>query len=1536
MRSAWKKMLGLLAMAGCLAIGGATAGCQSERATVNRIQATPIKKADLVGDNYMDPTQAPEWYMRNTIIGVQRTNPFFSDGLQDIVRRVRYEIQEQYLIVRDAYEYVANSDGHGAPAGKTNNGAIVAMYPITSHFDIKQGYNQVTGENLNFYEENTTDRVWYEREYIHVDWSQNLVNDPNFFEVWYPKAFGELHAQPVQYFEEDPRQPDASNFAELSSGYMDVTSRWVVQAGTTSGFQDDYGFWHSYGLDLPQCLLTNFDLNPSMATEGSIECNDQEIVIRTSMMKVPVGDQSTDYEAREVDGQSEQIVGAFYQQRLGYDREYGVTDKTWHWWLIRYNIWQKSHVDSALDDSGNVVHSNVCGADDDKGAADAYCSGAFDPNSYCDMNAKLCTIPFTNRTVRPIAFYVDHDLPTQLLPSTQRAVDDWNQALRMAVAVARESECRRLTDSADSRDACHARFFVVNGDLSNPDTPSTSIPDVAVMCHNPVVAADSPACDHDKKDADGNPVVRRKGDIRHHMIAWWPNPSFEAPLGVVVLGQDPLTGEHVTSMANIFGDGMESAISIYRDWIQLANGDFSPSDYVNGLPEQLYGTATVPMPNDPKRDPSLDAMHAQWARKKTGEGMSGAEMKARLHGIDPTSTVNRLGMAKALEGLTTVDQKMEAVKAYIAKMGVLGTPSFGGWNEFKQKLDHQTGKLIKSGMESQAANSQWDASLGLDPSSATNPGVVGATSPLEDMSPAMADMVDATWRDHWEQYPGCRYPSNVWKIAYGHFDGVAAKFKARYPDGGTASGPLADMAGVTGQTIDRVVRGKLIYWELFNVVYTDVLEHEMGHNFSEDHDFGASWDSVNYFPQYWTMRAHGVSLKDPTNAACDPNPATPRKPTDPDNCMGPRYLDPETTDELGTTPGNEHDQISAYSVSSFMDYHEDSRYWGPSGLGQYDKMAAKFIYGNVVELFDDEDKSLITGVHSVAYNIKSTLVSMLGGDWQYNFNSPVGTFSQPMHYTEIARRLNLFDPRRCRPSTPDEDASGVAQYHLVCAPVQRDHAFVRDMVTENVKDGSQTDYLGYWRTRDGYEGCSGPNGASGCKIRWPYKYGPSHFANYPHIAVFDQGADFYEVTNDAINWHLLHNAVGFYRAGRREWNPMEMRWHIYRSHYNHMHLLAWDAINSATRDASFFPGTAIDANPIATSDDWGRPAMIAMTQLFDLFQDELLRPQPGGYDSPATLPGQSHPLYGVPLTGVGSEFQLGALDASYIDNEYDQTQGYQQFAYMRRLGHYAEKPLAAIGLVDSRPPLSIVARDTYLDGRNVMFSFRSAMPLAVDRLFAGVFAQDWDTVAPYTIAGEPVEDGMSPLHSVKLWNFDGAAITRPAGAKLVDPMLGYATQQPSMLFTLLYQPIDSNMELVNRARVWVEGGPEGVTVPDDQKVSFYDPADGLTWGASKFGTEVLDGKTVEIGIGARMLNHANDLLAAAYNVKVDASGTVVYGTDHRPVIDPTSSDPTKLTIKDADASEKLKQYVGLLNVTRQLLWYLGFGPLDRGWDSPDF
>jgi len=120
MRKAWFKRLGLAAVAGWLAVAGsaaATAGCASERDEINRVQPNYVAKNDLVGD-YRDPKAAPEFYVRSLIVAVQRTNPWFSDGLQDLTRRVRFEITENYLIARNAYEYIQNSDGHGGVKGK--------------------------------------------------------------------------------------------------------------------------------------------------------------------------------------------------------------------------------------------------------------------------------------------------------------------------------------------------------------------------------------------------------------------------------------------------------------------------------------------------------------------------------------------------------------------------------------------------------------------------------------------------------------------------------------------------------------------------------------------------------------------------------------------------------------------------------------------------------------------------------------------------------------------------------------------------------------------------------------------------------------------------------------------------------------------------------------------------------------------------------------------------------------------------------------------------------------------------------------------------------------------------------------------------------------------------------------------------------------------------------------------------------------------------------------------------------------------------
>jgi hypothetical protein len=954
--------------------------------------------------------------------------------------------------------------------------------------------------------------------------------------------------------------------------------------------------------------------------------------------------------------------------------------------------------------------------------------------------------------------------------------------------------------------------------------------------------------------------------------------------------------------------------------IQLVNGDVSPSEFVAGVPAQLYGSTSSPYQGDPTVDPALDAWTHQ-IQTRRNQGMTREEMTARLKAIDTSKTAQRLGLVQALQGASSVDEKMQRALAYLKQQGTVGTPGFGGFDEFSQKLSNATQKVQQAGLDQKLLAGNYARGFGFTDAALAQPGVATAISPLGAMSPSVRALVKQQWEQLYEQNQICRMPSALEAVSVNHFDGTAAKFKARYPDGAVATGDIAKQAGVEGQTIDRAVRGKLIYWELMTPVYVDVVTHEMGHLMSEDHDFGGSWDSVNFFPQYWQLRAHNKPMTDPTNAACDPT--NPRKSTDPDTCMGPRYLDPPTQDELGTQKGNEHDQIESYGISSIMDYHSDSRYW-PSGLGAYDKMAAKFIYGRVVEVFDDDQHSVIPGSKRQGNNMAANHTSMLGGDWSYKRNNPAlgGTSDWPTHYTEIGRQLNLFDPKRCRPATDAEKANGVAQYGQVCAPPNRDHTFVRDMTSGNLSNG----YTGYYKERT--------DGGFGGRIRWPYKYGPSRFANYPHIATFDQGADFYEVSTDIINWYDFWYLSAFFRRNNREFNPWHIQEWLYSRVFDRVHLLSWDSINSATLYQGFFPGSTIFNNPIASDPDWGLGESLSMTMLFDMMQRALLRPQPGGYSVQANNAGQTYALWQSPTKGnPTATFNLGGFDARYIDDDFDTTQGWDFRAYIKRVGVYNEKVLAGIGLTDSTPPLSMVARETYLDGRNVLFSFRSALPKGMDRLMAGVLAEDWDTVAPFVApTATPDASGTTPLSHMNLWDTTSAiAAARPAGTKVVDPQIGYSIQSNLAFLTMLLQPIDTNMELVNRMRVWVEGGPEGVKLPDNQKVTFYDPGDGNTWGAQDFGTEVIAGKTVQIGVGGRQLEHANDLLAAAYNVKVDPVTKKVVYQNGRPVIDPASTETT-LTVKDTVAAAKLRQYVGNLNLQRQVLWFLGFGPLSSGYE----
>jgi len=130
-------------------------------------------------------------------------------------------------------------------------------------------------------------------------------------------------------------------------------------------------------------------------------------------------------------------------------------------------------------------------------------------------------------------------------------------------------------------------------------------------------------------------------------------------------------------------------------------------------------------------------------------------------------------------------------------------------------------------------------------------------------------------------------------------------------------------------------------------------------------------------------------------------------------------------------------------------------------------------------------------------------------------------------------------------------------------------------------------------------------------------------------------------------------------------------------------------------------------------------------------------------------------------------------------------------------------------------------------------------------------------------------------------------------------------------------------------RIWIDGQIGGITIPDAQQARFTDPLTGYTYVARKYGTETIDGKTVEKGIASRMIAHANAILAASYVVSLDNNGKPILDSYGRPTLVLDGSGQPQQSGSIAPTWHDLVNYVGLLDAVKQIQTNLGFGPLDN-------
>ena len=290
-------------------------GCAGERDPINRVQPNYVAKSYFDG----------EWHYASTVVSVPAGDAGTAAGFGEWdLKSVKWDVQKDWLLARRIDELIDGGDSL-AREGDDYEGTILAAYRIQSHFDIQKSYNQATGEEYNILSENMSDRPWYDREYIRVDWSNNYFDSAGLGGYYTGSRGAPGQIQALSFFKECEdgsrnavdgtcnSEPDAPVFVD---GYFDITSRYVAKPGTTS-------MW-GYN-NIPLCWLFGF-----------MECTSQEFTLRHSFKRK---DPNHKYEKRSYKGPETELFGYFDTMRMSYNYQENIREQNKVRYINRHPIW---------------------------------------------------------------------------------------------------------------------------------------------------------------------------------------------------------------------------------------------------------------------------------------------------------------------------------------------------------------------------------------------------------------------------------------------------------------------------------------------------------------------------------------------------------------------------------------------------------------------------------------------------------------------------------------------------------------------------------------------------------------------------------------------------------------------------------------------------------------------------------------------------------------------------------------------------------------------------------------------------------------------------------------------------------------------------------------------------------------------------------------------------------------------------------------------------------------------------------------------
>jgi hypothetical protein len=1513
-------------------------GCAEERPTINRVQPYALDKTHFVGQELQDAKDNPEFWTQATLIDVgygAAQFGLFNSTFSQKLSRIRWQITEDYLFARLAYERIADSDGKGA--GKaTNDGQIVAAYKIEKHFDVARDYNPTTGEQLNVLNENTTDRPWYERKYMRVDWSKNAAVDTYDFDTLSMLGvYGGVKYEPMAYDITDPNDAHAPVFALEKSGYFDVTNKAFAKPQMID-------LSHlGWGLDkLPACMLPS-DFAGGTAPEGN--CNPVELTVRQSFRKV----EDHDFEPVHWDGYRFQAFGGFYTERHGYARNYGMSDAKWHRFLNHYQIWKRSHYykdpekmtghvecfTPKTTPMGTNPHRDV-----NKDGTEDECKAA-GRGAKCDTFRQRCTLPFAQRETVAVPWYFTQAESDEFFEPSAKAAHEWDVALRVAARAAQYAECnatggkdctktfpiyfgqqddnRDAVDLAWEIDACRNGLAYKGKDCDKLadslgktrryDDAVISIakmPEILTLCHSPVEANDPAACgeprlpagvtakacaaarksgDTAKLKTCNAALIARQGDLRYHKINVFHKPQTPSPWGIYADAEDPLTGETIAASVNVWGWVNDYLSQQYIDTMRYIKGELKTSDITEG--EHVR----------------------KWVE---------AQSKAASGGALPRLTKAQLDQRVADFAGVTVD-KMNLLKkatpqhvlnkAYAIKEKLTGVAAAADVLP--------SSRAVYTARRQAAAGSQFEAKL-MTPMVQRQHGVQGLpltpdvmrrVSPLAGGNPAVRRDLRNALQHALAERGTCMLHAHRAAAPFS-LPGLADKLAAKF-----GSFNVKDPAAKQADRAEKMRR------YLARRFHFSVVAHEMGHSVGLRHNFVSSSDAWQFRPQYWQLRTRNGTV---TNQCADLSP-------DGNSCVGPRWFDPVTKEERDNL-------IWMWQHSTVMEYPGEIAQ-DMLGLGVWDFAAVKLLYGDVTTVGTDANAKVGGNPGKATLGKMDNFGGILG--IRPGYFEPLANSLLFYHYSDMQKRLNLIggctnipDPQKLyQPGTWSEAKDGkwdpVIDGYLV--KVKGNWTRCKQQKVDYVpwnalRMPTTSETPGYYR--------GGPAIDKQGRIRMPYGFGTDRWADLGNLSVYrhDNGADAYEIFNFLITQQEVGHIFDNYRRGKETFSVAEAvdrtltRYNakirdgakglgLMRNIYQEL------ALNSGYDFASFWPSVT----SLMLSEN-----VVASSMVFDHFTRMLARPEVGDHYLPA---GQTvlrstnddfsqggTTLVKVPNGATGYYDAMG-LGGKLVENKLAEDKGEYNAEYTINAGSYYEKLHTAMLMTESVDNFISDSRLDFVDPRYRSVSLADLFPDGYRRWLANYLTDDDEIKGPRLAADsskKPLVDKemypTTPIGWTSWWGknvevcFPGEGTMicdaptgpnkgslkpkAPTDVAILDPQVGWEQQKFLIAWTMLYLPENEKSGWLDMMRVWEMG--VNADPKFKNRIEFHDP-NGRVFVAKTYGKETIFGKSVQKGIAARVLEQANIYLEAAYVTTggddLDNDGTPDW---YIPAIDPKTGQPT--------------------------------------------